>query len=43
MDNSDVFFITEDIEKFIEITKEYSNDSGRINVSPRYSNQITVN
>ena len=43
MDNGDIFTICEDIEKFIEITKEYSDKGERLNINPRMGNQITIN
>lgn len=43
MDNGDIFTICEDVEKFIEITKEYSDNGERLNINPRMGNQITIN
>ena len=43
MDNSDIFTIEQDIEGFLEITKQFSVKSETLNINPRYTNQITVN
>ncbi len=42
MENGDKFLIKEDIEGFMEITKEFSEISEKININPRMSNQITI-
>jgi len=42
MNNGYVYFIREDKEGFMEITKEYSDDNSRININPRQSNQICI-
>lgn len=42
MKNGDIFFIREDVEGFMEITKEYSEKGERLSINPRQSNQITI-
>lgn len=44
MANGIQYLIEEDVEGFMQITKEYSDgDNLQLNVNPRQSNQITVN
>jgi hypothetical protein len=42
MNNGDIYFIREDNEGMMEITKEYSDDNSRININPRQSNQLCL-
>ncbi len=42
MENGDIYFIREDMEGMMEITKEYSENNSRININPRQSNQICI-
>lgn len=42
MDNGAVFFLDEDVEKNIKITKEYGSDNGALMIMPSMSNQIRI-
>ena len=43
MSNGDILRMREDVEGFLEITKESSEDgNGRIAINPRMSNQICL-